>query len=80
MSIWATVISIISGVGTLAGAVAVIVKASRLVDSVSARKEENTLILRGLFASLDGLHQLGANGNVTDSRAELQAYLFRNRS
>jgi hypothetical protein len=79
MDIWVTVISIVSGVGTLAGAVAVIVKASRLVDSISARKEENTLIIKGLFAALDGLHQQGANGCVTKSRTELQEYIVKHR-
>lgn len=37
-------------------------------------EEERKLMMSGLFACLDGLHQLGANGNVTKMREKLIDY------
>lgn len=45
-----------------------------------ARKEENRLILRGLFACLDGLHQKECNGEVTRCHQELLLYLTEHRN
>lgn len=44
-----------------------------------ARKSENTMIIRGLFACLDGLHQQGCNGAVTKCHKELEEYLIDKR-
>lgn len=38
-------------------------------------KSEQCLICFALFATLDGLKQLGANGNVTEAYNELEKYL-----
>lgn len=38
-------------------------------------KEEDAMLCYCLFAVLDGLKQLGANGNVTKAHDELQKYL-----
>ena len=38
-------------------------------------KEENGIICHVLFAALDGLQQLGANGPVTDAKDKLEKHL-----
>ena len=38
-------------------------------------KAEQCMICFALFATLDGLKQLGANGNVTEAYNELEKYL-----
>jgi hypothetical protein len=48
-----------------------------LEDSNKCRKKENVILIRSTFAMLDGLHQLGANGEVTKARQELQDYIVQ---
>lgn len=43
------------------------------------RHAENALILKALFACLDGLHQQGCNGAVTKCHKELENYLIEKR-
>lgn len=38
-------------------------------------KKENCAIVYGLLAALDGLMQLGANGNVTHAHTELEKHI-----
>lgn len=42
---------------------------------IQSIKEEEAMICYCLFAVLDGLKQLGANGNVTEALEKLQKYL-----
>ena len=44
-------------------------------DDVKAMKEEQCLICYGLLGALDGLKQLGANGNVTDAYQKMEKHL-----
>ena len=43
-------------------------------------RERNTIIIKGLKASLNGLHQLGANGEVTECLRELNEYTNKKAS
>lgn len=42
---------------------------------IQSIKEEDAMICYCLFAVLDGLKQLGANGNVSEAHEKLQKYL-----
>lgn len=39
--------------------------------------EARELTLGGLYAALDGLHQLGANGDVTSAQGQLKQFMFK---
>lgn len=40
-------------------------------------KKEQQLLCFGIFACLDGLKQLGANGNVTEAHRKLNEYIMK---
>ncbi len=42
---------------------------------IEAIKKEQCVMCYGLLATLDGLKQLGANGNVTDAHEKLEKHL-----
>ncbi len=42
---------------------------------IEAIKKEQCVMCYGLLATLDGLKQLGANGNVTDAHDKLEKHL-----
>lgn len=42
---------------------------------IEAIMKENCVMCYGLFATLDGLKQLGANGNVTDAYNKLEKHI-----
>ena len=42
---------------------------------INSIKKENGVICYGLLACLDGLKQLGANGNVTDAYNKLEKHI-----
>ena len=42
---------------------------------IQSIKEEDAMICYCLFTVLDGLRQLGANGNVSEAHEKLQKYL-----
>ena len=42
---------------------------------IKSIKEEQSILCYGLLATLDGLKQLGANGNVTDAHNKLEQHL-----
>ena len=44
-------------------------------EDIAHLKQENSLIIRGLSACLDGLEQLGANHTVPKTRQEIDNYL-----
>lgn len=58
-------------------------RATRMIEDMhratEQRKKENEVILRGVLASLDGLMQIGANGEVTHAKKELEEFLIKNR-
>ena len=49
----------------------------RTLHEIDILKHENTVIMRGLLASLDGLHQLGANSTVTEAAERLQSVIYK---
>ena len=48
---------------------------SKQDEEIKKIKEEQCLICYGLMACLDGLNQLGANGNVTDAHNKLEKHI-----
>lgn len=44
-------------------------------EEIVAIKEEQCILCYGLLATLDGLKQLGANGNVTKAHEQLEKHL-----
>ena len=58
-------------------------KATRMIEDMhkdtDQRKKENEVIIRGALASLDGLTQMGCNGEVTKAKKEIEEFLIRNR-
>lgn len=51
----------------------------KLERQAEHRKEDTAIILSSLLACLDGLHQQGANGMVTKTKAELEQYIIKSR-
>ncbi|MBQ8533478.1 MAG: hypothetical protein IJ462_01430 [Clostridia bacterium] len=44
--------------------------------SIELSLEERRMLLKGVFACLDGLHQKGCNGQVTHAHNELNNYII----
>ncbi len=44
-------------------------------EEIAGIKKEQCILCYGLFATLDGLKQLGANGNVTAAYQQLEQHL-----
>ncbi len=44
--------------------------------SIELSLEERRMLLKGVFACLDGLHQQGCNGQVTHAHNELNNYII----
>lgn len=44
--------------------------------SIELSLEERRMLLKGVFACLDGLHQKGCNGRVTKAHNELNNYII----
>lgn len=76
----------ISAIGVILGAFAAIfrlieknkqeVERNKRQDSdIAKMKKEQTLLVYALRGCLDGLHQLGCNGRVTDSINRIDKYL-----
>ena len=47
----------------------------RLENEIEDIRKEDCIICRALLATLDGLAQLGANGDVSKTRSKLSEYL-----
>lgn len=79
----ADVLKNITLVGSAGGILWKTYRATRMIEDMhratEQRKKENEVILRGVLASLDGLTQIGANGEVTRAKKELEEFLIRNR-
>ena len=76
------IIKIAAGVTACGGLIAIVFKFVRWVDrqkkqdrEIGALKEEQQVICYGMLACLDGLKQLGANGNVTKAHEKLEKHL-----
>jgi len=50
----------------------------RLEQENKKQHETNQIIIEGVWACLDGLHQQGCNGAVTETLNKLKAYIIRN--
>lgn len=80
-----TVITLAAVVSALGGLLALLRRVSRWVDRQQAQdaeisniKSEQQVICYALLAYLDGLKQLGANGNVTKAHDALDKHLNKN--
>ena len=80
-----TIITLAAVVSALGGLLALLRRVSRWVDrqqvqdtEISNIKAEQQVICYALLACLDGLKQLGANGNVTKAHATLDKHLNKN--
>lgn len=74
-----TLVAVVAGVGSLW---AVIYKSVQWLErqkiqdtEIDKIKEEQCVMCYGLLATLDGLKQLGANGNVTEAHQKLEKHL-----
>ena len=78
-----TVVSIITIASALLGVAAYVANLAyrfkKLERQAEHRKEDTKIILSSLLACLDGLHQQGANGIVTKTKAELAEYIIKSR-
>lgn len=74
-----TLVAVVAGLGSLW---AVIYKSVQWLErqkmqdtEIDKIKEEQCVMCYGLLATLDGLKQLGANGNVTEAHQKLAKHL-----
>lgn len=74
---WTALLTFIGGV--VAWIVNMSVRFRRLERRSEYRKDDTEMLTRAMFACLDGLHQMGANGPVTQMRNELEDYIIKNR-
>lgn len=83
MSTFVTIVSVCAGLISITTVLIALYKITRFFDGIKdsdrARKAENGIIIRAVFASLNGLIQLGADGDVTKSRDDLSDYLVDHR-
>lgn len=77
-----TVIEFAALLGAFSAVGAFLYKAFRWMErqkaqdaEIDAIKKEQCVMCYGLLATLDGLKQLGANGNVTDAHEKLEKHL-----
>ncbi len=77
------VTGVVSILGSVGGVIAMLFRLLRRIEKVEerARRNEgaNAVLLRGMFATLDGLHQQGCNGEVTAARKILEDFLVGGR-
>lgn len=80
-----TIITIAAVASALGGLLALVRRVSRWVDrqqsqdaEIEGIKREQQVICYALLACLDGLKQLGANGNVTKAHDTLDKHLNQN--
>ena len=72
-----TVLGVIS---VVVGAIVAVVKVIQRLAAVEHRLDDMAstyrVLCKGVYASLDGLHQQGCNGMVTETHREFQEMLF----
>ncbi len=75
-----TVATVLGILGSGGAVIAVIWRFARRMEAAAQRIEHSAethkILTKGVYAALDGLHQLGANGPVTESLHELKDYLI----
>lgn len=78
-----TVVSVISIASAVLGVAAYVANLAyrfkKLEKQADHRKEDSKIMLAALLACLDGLHQQGANGTVTSTKAKLEQYIIQSR-
>ncbi len=77
-----TIISVASLIGAIIAILGCIfaayrwyLKQNKQDDDIKAMKDEQCLLCYGIIACLDGLKQMGANGNVTEAHTKLEKHL-----
>lgn len=72
--------AILSVAGVIVGAIVAVVKVIQRLTAVEHRLDDIAstykVLCKGVYASLDGLHQQGCNGMVTETHREFQEMLF----
>lgn len=72
--------TILSVAGVIVGAIVAVVKVIQRLTAVEHRLDDIAstykVLCKGVYASLDGLHQQGCNGMVTETHREFQEMLF----
>ena len=72
--------TILSVAGVIVGAIVSAVKLIQRLGAVERRLDDMAgtykVLCKGVYASLDGLHQQGCNGMVTETHREFQEMLF----
>ena len=72
--------AILSVAGVIVGAIVAVVKVIQRLTAVEKRLDDIAstykVLCKGVYASLDGLHQLGCYGMVTETHREFQEMLF----
>ena len=72
--------TILSVAGVIVGAIVAVVKVIQRLTAVEHRLDDIAstykVLCKGVYASLDGLHQQGCNGMVTETHKEFQEMLF----
>lgn len=78
-----TVVSVITIASAVLGVAAYVANLAfrfkRLEKQADHRKKDTEIMLAALLACLDGLHQQGANGTVTTTKAQLEKYIIESR-
>ena len=79
---WQTILTAAAVVGAVGTLIGIFVKVVRWVDKqkeqseqIQTLKEEQQVLCYGMLAALDGLKQLGANGNVSKAHEALEKHL-----
>ena len=72
--------AILSVAGVIVGAIVAVVKVIQRLTAVEKRLDDIAstykVLCKGVYASLDGLHQQGCNGMVTETHKEFREMLF----
>ena len=74
---WIAIVTFIGGV--IVWIVNMTVRFRRLERRSDYRKDDTEILTRAMFACLDGLGQIGANGPVTKMRKEREEYIIKIR-
>lgn len=72
--------TVLGAVSVIVGAIVAAVKLIQRLTAVEHRLDDMAstyrVLCKGVYASLDGLHQQGCNGMVTETHRELREMLF----
>lgn len=72
--------AVLGVISVIVGAIVAVVKVIQRLAAVEHRLDDMAstyrVLCKGVYASLDGLHQQGCNGMVTETHREFQEMLF----